>query len=57
MVGGGGGGGKSVCVGGMGMERNFAWGDAWMMQCADDVLSCIFKTCTPVNSIKSSSPK
>ena len=45
------GGGKN---GKMGMERDFAWGDECMMQCADDVLlSCALETCViPTNSIK-----
>ena len=44
----------------MGTERDCAWGDGRMMQCADDVLlSCTLETymvfetnVTPINSIK-----
>ena len=43
----------------VGIERDFAWGDGHMIQCADDVLlSYTFETClvlhtnvTPINSI------
>ena len=39
-----GGGGQRVV--GIGIERDFAWADGNMMQCADDVLlSCTLKTC------------
>ena len=47
-------------AGGMGTERDFAWGDGHTMQGADDVLlSCALETClvlrtdvSPINSIK-----
>ena len=37
----------------MGTERDFAWGDGHMKQCADDVsLGCTLETCAPIFSIK-----
>ena len=45
---------------GMGMERDFAWGDGRTVQCTDDVLwSCTLEACmvlqtsvTPIKSIR-----